>query len=204
MSTRPQPDPDRGARFLRKLFAEDPAHLDVASDEEVVRQMDAAGITVKSVPTVDELMALVEKRAGVRSQAPARGVPAAPAPLRPRRLRAGPIAAGVALAAIGIAALMSRHAIEAYLRGEPIRPDQPWAPPVVPSTPEQRAASIRGEAFAACDARQWAECTAKLDEAAMLDPAGESDPRVATARKAAAEATRVPRVPEVDDGSKLK
>src|SRR6202011_2931658 len=108
------------ARFLRKLFTEDPAHLDVASDEEVVRQMDAAGIAVKSVPTMDELMALVERRARGHAQAPLRAVPASPVRLSPRRLRAGPIAAAVALAAIGVVALMSRQAIEAYLRGEPI------------------------------------------------------------------------------------
>src|ERR1019366_797141 len=81
-----------------------------------------------------------------------------------RRMRPGPLVAAVALGALGAAALVNREAIVAYVKGEPIGPDRPWAPPTAPSTPQQRAASIRGEAFAACDAQRWTECAGKLDE----------------------------------------
>jgi hypothetical protein len=205
VSTTGKPDPARGERFLRKLLTEDPAHLDVASDEEVVRQMDAAGIQVKSVPTAEELMALAEKYAA-RDAALEAPVPAQkPAPVASppaRRMRPGPIVAAVALGALGVAALVNREAIVAYVKGEPIGPDRPWAPPTAPSTPQQlRAASIRGEAFAACEAQRWTECAGKLDEAAGLDPAGESEARVVSARRAVGEAMRVEENP---DKPKLK
>jgi hypothetical protein len=198
VSTTGKPDPARGERFLRKLLTEDPAHLDVASDEEVVRQMDAAGIQVKSVPTAEELMALAEKYAA-RDAAMKAPVPAeTPAPVASppaRRMRPGPVVAALALGALGVAALVNREAIVAYVKGEPIGPDRPWAPPTAPSAQQQRAASVRGEAFAACDAQRWTECAGKLDEAEVLDPAGESDPRVVSARRAVSEATRVEESP---------
>ncbi len=203
MTTPGKPDPARGQRFLRKLLTEDPAHLDVASDEEVVRQMDAAGITVKSVPTAEELMALAAKYAArdavKEARKPATKAPPAASPPG-RRMRPGPILAAVAASALGVAALVNRAAIVAYVKGEPIGPDQPWAPPTATPTPQERAASIRGEAFAACEAKQWDACTAKLDEAATLDPAGVSEPRVVAVRRAASEATKVEEKPEKPKG----
>jgi hypothetical protein len=188
VSTTGKPDPARGERFLRKLLTEDPAHLDVASDEEVERQMDAAGIQVKSVPTAEELMALAEKHATRDAPRPApKAAPVASPPVR--RPRPGAMVAAVALGALGVAALANRAAIVAYVKGEPIGPDRPWASPT--GTPEQRAWAIRAEAFAACDGQRWTVCIGKLDEAAVLDPAGESDPRVVSARKTVSDATRV-------------
>ena len=204
MSTTGKPDPARGERFLRKLLTEDPAHLDVASDEEVVRQMDAAGIQVKSVPTAEELMALAEKYAARDAEMVAPVPAPKPAPVASppaRRMRPGPIVAAVAAGALGVAALVNRDAIVAYVKGEPIGPDQPWAPPTATPTPQQRAASIRSEAFAACEEKQWGACAGKLDEAATLDPAGESDARVVAVRRAISEARRVEENP---DKPKLK
>jgi hypothetical protein len=183
------PDPDRGAEFLRKLLTDDPDHLDVASDEEIERQMDAAGIQVKSVPTADELFARAEKRAAAR--APASGlrpvhVPAPAPKSRIRRMSPASLAAAVAAVAIGAVTLLNHEAIVAYLRGEPVGPS-------VAASPAQRAASLRDEAFAACDAQRWEECTRKLDEAKALDPEGESEPRVVAARKAVDDAPKGPR-----------
>jgi hypothetical protein len=50
---------------------------------------------------------------------------------------------------------------------------------------EARAAKVREEAYAACDARQWRACGDKLHEAKRMDPAGDADPRVQVAYKAA-------------------
>jgi hypothetical protein len=173
------PDPDRGARFLKKLLEDDPAHLDVATDDEVERMMDAAGIQVKSVPTADELIALADKRA--REQAPA---PAPPPRSRARRMSPVAFAAVLVLGAGGIVALLNSAAIVAYLKGEPIGPDRPWSPPTARPSPQELAAAMRTEAFAACDAQKWEECTRKLDDASAIDPAGEADPRVTAARTA--------------------
>jgi hypothetical protein len=206
-----KPDADRGARFMRMLLESDPAHLDVASDEEIERQMDAAGIPGSGVPTAEELIARVEKRA--LECAPAVAQPASSAPpmkgaapfrRRPRRVSGVPIAAAAALAAVAVVALMKRAVIVAHLTGEPIGPDPAWTPPVALPTPLQRAASIRAAAFAACDEKGWGACVQKLDEAAALDPAGESDPRVVSARRAVAEATRVDEKEEMPPPEKLK
>jgi hypothetical protein len=191
------PAPDRGsssASFLRKLVEEDPTHLDVASDEEIERQMNAAGVEVKTVPTAEELMARAESRAAVENRTAVPVAQRAPSEKRAgRRMNPLPIAATVALGALGIIALANRGAIVAHLRGEPIQPE-PEEPATGPSnastTPAQRAASLRGAAFAACDAHRWDECAQKLDAAAVLDPAGESDPHVASTRRAIAEASR--------------
>jgi hypothetical protein len=50
-------------------------------------------------------------------------------------------------------------------------------------TPEQRAALVRVEAQKACAAGEWTACEAKLDEAAKIDPAGESSPAVQQMRE---------------------
>jgi hypothetical protein len=184
--TRPSPpDPDRGARFLEKLLEDDPAHLDVATDDEVERMMDAAGVEVKSVPTADELIALADRHA--REQAPA---PAPPPRSRARRMSPVAIAAVLVLGAGGIVTLLNSAAIVAYLKGEPIGPDRPWSPPSATATPQELAAAMRADAFAACDAQKWGECTRKLDEARRIDPAGEADPRVTAARKAVTDAAK--------------
>jgi DNA-directed RNA polymerase specialized sigma24 family protein len=47
-----------------------------------------------------------------------------------------------------------------------------------------RARALRGEAFAACRAKDWATCEAKLDLASEQDPDGELDPQVGDARRA--------------------
>jgi hypothetical protein len=183
------PDPDRGAAFLGKLLSEDPAHLDVATDEEVERMMDAAGIQVEDVPSAEELVARAEKRAAacvpasgvVRALEPARAPPPA-AKSRIRRMSPAAIAAAVAAVAVGGVALSNGAAIVAYLKGE--------TGPTVAASVAQHVATLRKEAFAACDARRWDECTRKLDEAKELDPAGESDERVVAARKAIAGGTQ--------------
>ena len=196
-----KPDPERGARFLEKLLNEDPAYLDVADDEEIERQMDAAGIEVKSVPSAEELMALAARKAEEQTHGPLSPLATTSAPAEKRkatastppvkRPRPAAIAAAVALGALGVAALANRGVIEAYLaRTEPIGPDTTW-------TAHEKAWAIRAEAIAACDVRRWVECTQKLDEAMKLDPAGESNPRVVAARRAIADGMPVP--PEEED-----
>ena len=56
--------------------------------------------------------------------------------------------------------------------------------PELPAAPTrlQVAADARREAFALCKAERWDACSAKLDDAARLDPDGDRDPRVVAAR----------------------
>ena len=50
-------------------------------------------------------------------------------------------------------------------------------------TPAERAAPLREEAYSECARWRWFECEQKLEQARLIDPAGDSDPRVAEARK---------------------
>jgi type II secretory pathway component PulK len=47
-----------------------------------------------------------------------------------------------------------------------------------------RAVFLRQQAYAACDERHWTACRAGLDEAARIDPEGETDPKVIAVRRA--------------------
>ena len=47
-----------------------------------------------------------------------------------------------------------------------------------------RAVFLRQQAYAACDERRWTACSAGLDEAARIDPEGETDPKVIAVRHA--------------------
>jgi hypothetical protein len=50
-------------------------------------------------------------------------------------------------------------------------------------TPAERAAPLREDAYRECGQSRWFECEQKLQQASLLDPAGDSDPRVVEARK---------------------
>ncbi len=58
-------------------------------------------------------------------------------------------------------------------------------PEIVTRPPANRemAEAQRNMAEESCARKDWVACKASLDEAAKLDPAGEGEPRVQTARK---------------------
>jgi hypothetical protein len=120
---------------------------------------------------------------------------ATPATRTVRRLRPVWLVAAALGAVLLVFAVGNRAALVAVLKGEEIRPDDEWLPWKPAPTPEERAASARATAFAACDRAQWTTCQAKLDEARAIDPAGETAPRVVAARRALADAV-VPLKPE--------
>lgn len=182
MTTPDQPeelDHEAGARFLTKLLAEDPAKLCVATDEQVDAMMDAAGIEVGQPETAEQMLARVERRRRERQAV-------APKKAAPKKPVSGVVwVAGAVVAAAAAAGV----AMEIGPRPGPgaIGPEPPSSLPA----PRELAARLRREALAACNARDFAACTAKLDEAKGLDPAGESEPRVVAARAAVA-ASRAP------------
>jgi hypothetical protein len=53
---------------------------------------------------------------------------------------------------------------------------------VVSESPAKRAAELRREALAACDAQRYRECQERLDDARALDPDGEQSPEVKARR----------------------
>jgi hypothetical protein len=72
-----------------------------------------------------------------------------------------------------------------------------------PFTPLERARSLRQNALERCAARAYPECVAGLDQAAALDPSGESASAIRDARNAAAHFNQSKLSPEQSAPSKL-
>ncbi|HLK40130.1 MAG TPA: hypothetical protein VKU41_25415 [Polyangiaceae bacterium] len=172
MSTPPKGDPARGWQALEAMIARDEDEwLETATDEEIEQRMAADGVKMPEVPSADEFLARVKKRAASRGSAPV-------VPLPERRTPRAVWIAGLAIAAgIGLAVGLASRDSDHVAHGRP------------PLTQEERAraASLRESAFVACDAKNWVLCAGRLDEAGAIDPAGDEDPRVVAARKAIAE-----------------
>lgn len=111
------------------------------------------------------------------------------APVRP--VRSARLISWLAAAAFGLLAVVTaveRNGIIAWFRHEPIAPvpSREFSPPKVPDLElarQERAKALRDEAYPACGRAAWTLCESKLDEAKALDPSGEQDPNVQTARR---------------------
>jgi hypothetical protein len=103
--------------------------------------------------------------------------------LRVRWRRPARISALAAAALAVFWAGMNGRALAAWIQGEPIRPGDVWLPWKPARTPWQRAVLLRMEALDACAQQDWTTCRHKLDEASILDPAGEDSPSVRDARR---------------------
>jgi hypothetical protein len=177
VSTPGKPDPARGWLHVENLLAEDElARIEKLTPEQVEEELRAEGTLV---PSAAELMAGVERKAREREAAAVRATRKRRSPLRTVSIIAAVLAAFLLI----VFAYKNRAAIEAYFKGEPIRPDDQWLPWRPSPTPQERAAKMRQDAFAACEQVMYETCGRKLDEARELDPAGEADPRVMAARQ---------------------
>jgi hypothetical protein len=107
----------------------------------------------------------------------------APSSFRARWRRPGRIAALAGAAVVALCAAMNGPALAAWLDGKPVHADDVWLPWKPARTPWQRAVVLRMEALDACAQSDWDACRRKLDEARILDPAGESSPSVQDARR---------------------
>jgi hypothetical protein len=172
-AARGEVDHARGWTYVESLLAED----DAAKEEPSA-----------NAPTLEDLIARGTARAAARpssSQTPRETKATRPAPARARRATQRLWLVAAALAAfLLIFALMNRRAIVAYFNGDEIRPDDQWLPWRPAPTPEERAASIREDAYTACQQERWQECKEKLDDAKRVDPAGDTQPRVVKVRQA--------------------
>jgi hypothetical protein len=202
------------------LAADEAARIEKLRDDELHAEMRREGMDPARVPSAEEMLARVEaraaRRAAVGSRVPesrrvapampfsppeesgptrvAQAVPFEPVRLAPRTPRRAPrvvwlLAAALALGIVVIAVARA-PAIIAYFRGPEITPDNER---YVPPTPHELAEKLRNDAMGHCAVASWASCKDKLDEAARLDPAGDSEPDVLRARAAIDEANR-PRV----------
>jgi hypothetical protein len=163
--------------------------LEALIDDEIDEELRVAGIDP------DEAAKIVQRALQEASEKPA---PAPEAP-RPALAEVGARTAkgGVAPRTTGwwspgrIAAVASMAVAAGVLAVVAMRrPDADGVAQGRPhdTTPQQRAAKLRDEAYGACAETEWARCAAKLDEARELDPEGEADPRVMAARRAVSDA----------------
>jgi hypothetical protein len=198
VSTPNKTDPARGWMYVEKLLAEEEAErIERLSDEEFAAELKRKGVDPSRARSAEDLLARAMARAAqqrpVVAPTPSRPLepavkpepaataksPAAPegrvVPLPQRRPRmAWWAAAAASIAAIVGAAALEGPAVVAHFR---------------PPTPEEKAEGLRDEAIADCARGSWGPCAQRLDEAARLDPAGESAERVQKAREAIAKAT---------------
>jgi hypothetical protein len=167
VSASDKPDTARGWRFIEKLLAdEDVERLDRASDEDVERQMREQGVRAHRVPSAEELLSEVERRAGNERPAQASEGGAVVQPLRRKRWIPWLVAAAIGALSVLVV----------------LRPrDQPDAGGM---PRQEQADALRRQAFIACGEARWAWCERQLDEAKGLDPKGDTEPRVVAARRA--------------------
>jgi uncharacterized protein YjiS (DUF1127 family) len=177
MSTPRKPGPSVTWETIEKVADQgERTRLEALSEEDIDRELRDAGIEPEEAVKV--VQRAVEEAGEKSSRAAGPAAPPlaqAPAANQKKRWSPGAIAAmgAVALAA-GVLLVVAMQQPDGVAHG---RPDDA-------ATTQERAAKLREEAYEACDARAWAVCDGKLDEARSLDPAGESDPRVIAARKA--------------------
>jgi hypothetical protein len=176
-----KPDPARGWQCAMKLLAEEELErLDKMSDEDVATEMRAEGLDPTRVPSVEKLLVKVPDAEQLLAKVPAG---ARVVPLEPRRRTRWVVwLAAAALGALGVATLaVKAPAVVAWWHGgksPDIGADAAQRPP----SELVRAEALRDDTERACQRRLWGTCESKLDEASLLDPAGERQPRVVRMR----------------------
>jgi hypothetical protein len=141
----------------------EPARIDALSDGDLDGELRAAGIDPESIAATAKPGA-----AKVAS--------------RKARLRARPWVWGLASAAVVALVIFAAwpRPERFYVGHGATRDDGP-----------QRAATMRKDAFKACEANLWSLCEDRLNEARGLDPDGEANPEVRRARESIAGAIGV-------------
>lgn len=142
--------------------------------EERRAEMIAAGFNMDEMNAkADALFASLKPPAPIVAEAPVAS--RAPVPVSKRTVFRLEILAPTALAlAAGVALVI--HSMTPDIVSSPH-----------PETPASRAAALREQAKADCDAQRWRSCLEEIDKARTLDPAGEDKAEVVALRKLAEE-----------------
>jgi hypothetical protein len=154
------------------------AGFDVAAEraraEEFLRFRDKEGSASAEKSSTEKSRA--EKPSAEKPSAEASG-------LRVRWRRPARVAAFAGAALAVFCAGMNGRALAAWIAGQPVQPGDVWLPWKPARTPWQHAVVLRMEALDACAKQDWDTCRRKLDEARVIDPAGEGSPSVQEARR---------------------
>jgi Asp-tRNA(Asn)/Glu-tRNA(Gln) amidotransferase C subunit len=194
MTTPKKVDPALAWMFLEGQLAEEEAkRVEKLSDEELDAEMRQDGMDPARAPSLEQLLAKAKVHAAKLEAERPRVAQAVP--LESETRRRAPrglvwlLAAALALG-VGLVAFAEGPAIIAYFERPQITPDNERTPA---PTPHEVAEKLRDDAMGHCAVASWASCKDKLDEAARLDPAGESETSVQQLRARIDEASR-PRV----------
>jgi hypothetical protein len=160
------------------------ARINALDDPELDRELRAAGIDP------DKAAAFVQKAiatAPSEPRAPSAPQPSPAGPHTPPPRRSGWVTyfAAAAVAVLAATALTKPDANT----GSPAPPDSSASGDDAQRKP---AAQLRAQAFEACAQSQWKRCAILLDEARLIDPAGDADPRVVRWREAIRGSSRGP------------
>jgi hypothetical protein len=171
VSTSPDKPPPVDWKTISRVADEaNEERFEPKSDEELASELREAGFAD------DAAGALLDRAIAAHDQ-------------RARWRRWLPVLAAAAVLLLALLAWKRREVVAWWEgRPEPIEKDRPV--PERETAPAERAARVRHDAFAACNAQQWDTCAAELDWAKSLDPAGEALPRVVAARAAIAAAAQ--------------
>jgi DNA-directed RNA polymerase specialized sigma24 family protein len=181
---------DRHRRGRRESFDLPELHVDAAphSEEDLVRWAERALPAEGEPRRTLEWMLREGDGEKLESIAESEQVPAPRIRKRVSRLRSHLRAQWrkevALLAALGVVAVLlwiSRRE-RAPVAKDDLRP----VPSEVAPTPREQAGRLREDALAACDRAAWAACIDGLDRAKEIDPAGDEDGRIKSARAAAA------------------
>ncbi len=177
------------SKVLRRMAEDAQAEAEMErllalSDEEVEQQLVADGFDLDKVRAdaaamPEKLAALAAKEADAARANPVAAVPAAPIPFPfYRRHPVLLLVAAATLTLAGVGAALALRGDIPFLRQE----NGPSSPRE--KTPEQKqAAVLRQEARTACELQDAVTCGAKLEEARLIDPAGEKTAEVVETRR---------------------
>lgn len=174
-----------------------------ATDASAHEAADLLRWAEREAPSDDTIDWLLREGDGEKLESIAREekLPAARVRQRVSRLRrhfrarwAAQIAAALALGALVFWALRTREPkpVIAPIASAPVSVSASAPPSVPPPEPPNPAIELRRVALEHCNSKEWQPCLDGLDEAAKLDPAGDTASEVQSARKAAKDALTPP------------
>ena len=153
-------------------------------------ELEAAGFDLNELHAEADAWHEKMKQAGVEERKKDLVTEARAKSLRPVSRRR-PVVVGLLAAALGAAAVGG--AAFAYVHWREAPPPAPSPPPpTVPEPPPSslpiavRATTLRRQGLDACAGHMWQRCVEDLDQARELDPAGDADDAVQSARQEAA------------------
>ena len=185
----PKPTPEEVLQGIEDSEVDEEVDRVLAmTPEQRQKELEAAGFDMAELHAKADAVYAKMQRAPVEAKRMELEAEARGRSLRPKA-RSRPVVLWVAAAAtvaVGgalVYAMLARPSREPEIRPLPAA-STATAPPV-PSEDLVDNVYLRRQAFAACAAKRWTECLARLDEAKQVDPAGDALPEVQLERQKA-------------------